>query len=68
VLTLAKAARLAKGKDDVLAFERVTRLGLALATKLRITPQSSIDPQTLGRRKKDHAQDVIAEILETTNE
>jgi hypothetical protein len=63
VLTVSKAARLAKGKGDALSFERLTRLAVTLATKMRITAQSNIDPQTLGRRKKDARPDVIAEIL-----
>jgi hypothetical protein len=63
VLSLSKAARLAKGKDDVLSFERASRLALTVGTKLRITPQSTRDPQTLGRRRKDTRPNVIDEIL-----
>jgi hypothetical protein len=54
-ISLAKAAKLAKGKD-VAAFERAARVALATAVKLRCTPQSSIDPVTAGRRKADVAR------------
>jgi hypothetical protein len=43
---------LAKGRD-VAAWERAARISMALGTKLRLTPQSTIDPHTAGRRKVD---------------
>jgi hypothetical protein len=53
VLTLSKAAKLARGKD-VAAWEKAVRLALTVATKLRVTPQSVQSPQVLGRRKADN--------------
>jgi hypothetical protein len=53
VLALSKAVKLARGKD-VAAWEKAVRLALSVGTKLRITPQSTQDPQALGRRKADH--------------
>jgi hypothetical protein len=50
---LAKAQKLAKGKD-VAAWEKAARVAVVLATKLRATQMSAIDPVALGRRKADH--------------
>ena len=50
--TLAEAFRLTKGKDTVAAVQ-ATRLALSLATKLRLTPQSRINPVTVGRQQRD---------------
>jgi hypothetical protein len=35
--------------DQVAVWEKACRLQMALATKLRLTPQSRTDPKTLGR-------------------
>jgi hypothetical protein len=53
VQALEKAAKLARG-NDVAAWEKAVRLALSVGTKLRVTPQSTQDPQALGRRKADH--------------
>jgi len=52
VQALAMMHRLAKAKD-VGEWERCGRMALALARALRLTPISTADPQTLGRRRKD---------------
>jgi hypothetical protein len=46
------STKLAK-KADLAGWERATRVLMSRATKLRLTPQACIDPQTLGRRRKD---------------
>ena len=40
-------------REKIAELDRAARLAMSLATKLRLPPSSSIDPQTLGRRKKD---------------
>jgi hypothetical protein len=54
VLSLSKAMKLSRSKD-VASFEKAARLAVTLSTKLRISPQSTVDPVTSGRRKKDAA-------------
>jgi phage terminase small subunit len=45
-----KSRKLAK-KPDTQAWERATRVMAMLATKLRLTPQATSDPQKLGRKR-----------------
>jgi hypothetical protein len=47
-----KVFKLAK-KEDVAAWERACRVQAMYATKLRISPQTCTDPQSIGRRRKD---------------
>ena len=49
-----KAAKLAKGKD-VQSWERASRMALAIARSLRITPQAKVHPEAAGR-KQPHGQ------------
>ena len=49
---VAKASKLAKAQD-VQSWERACRVMLALARSLRLTPQSTTDPQAIGRRRLD---------------
>jgi hypothetical protein len=62
VQSLSKAAKLARGKD-VAAFDKAARLALIIGTKLRLTPQSSTDPQSIGRRRKDAKPSPLDEFL-----
>ena len=57
-----KVFELAK-KDDVQEWERACRIQAMYATKLRLTPQSTQDPQTLGRRRKDYQPSPLDEFL-----
>jgi hypothetical protein len=52
VLSLSKATQLAK-ISDVKAWEKVVRLALTIGTKLRVTPQSCLSEDALGRKKLD---------------
>jgi hypothetical protein len=47
-----KVFKLAK-KEDVAAWERACRVQAMYSTKLRISPQTCTDPQSIGRRRKD---------------
>jgi hypothetical protein len=40
-------------RSNAAEWERASRIQTMYATKLRLTPQSTQDPQALGRRKKD---------------
>jgi hypothetical protein len=55
---LAKAFKLGRATDtaSVAAWEKATRVALALARSLRLLPINSIDPQSLGRRRKDRLE------------
>ena len=55
VQAVGKMHRLAK-KSDVAEWERAARVALALGRSLRLTPQSTTDPQSIGRRRKDAPQ------------
>jgi hypothetical protein len=44
-------ARLAKGKN-IADWEKAARVMASLATKLRLTPQSSVDPHALSRKRE----------------
>ena len=50
VQALGKMHKMAK-KSEIADWERAARVALALGTKLRLTPQSTTDPQTIGRRR-----------------
>ena len=50
----AKAYKLVK-KDDTRAWERACRVQAMLATKLRLTPQSSASGKVIGRLRRDGA-------------
>lgn len=50
-------------RTDIAAWEKAVRVVLSLATKLRLTPQSSTDPQTLGRRRKDEQKPSYLETM-----
>lgn len=52
VQAVTRTHRLGRGKD-VGGWEKSARLAMALARSLRLTPQSTTDPQTIGRRRKD---------------
>jgi hypothetical protein len=52
VQATAKTAKLGK-KSDVSAWEKAARLTMALARSLRLTPQSSIEPRTVGKHRRD---------------
>jgi hypothetical protein len=43
----------APSRKKIAELDRAARLAMSLATKLRLPPSSSIDPQALGRRKAD---------------
>jgi hypothetical protein len=47
---LVKVQRLAK-KADVAAWEKAVRAVLSMATKLRITPQATVHPESAGRKR-----------------
>jgi hypothetical protein len=48
---LVKTYKLAR-QSDTAAWERTARVALALATKLRITAQAQVHPETAGRRRQ----------------
>jgi len=48
--TAVLARKTARDPSLISAHERMTRLLLSLATKLRLTPQSRSDPKTVGRQ------------------
>jgi hypothetical protein len=48
-------------KSEAGEWEKASRVAITLATKLRLTPQSTQDPQALGRRRKDHHPSPIEE-------
>jgi hypothetical protein len=50
VQAIGKTSRLAQHKD-VGPWERAARVLIALARSLRLTPQSTTDPQAIGRRR-----------------
>jgi hypothetical protein len=52
VLILTRVKELSRDKD-VRAWDKAVRLALQTGTKLRILPQSTVDPVTSGRRKAD---------------
>jgi hypothetical protein len=52
VQALNKMQRLAK-KSDIAAWEKATRVALALGRSLRLTPQSTVRPETVGRHRAD---------------
>jgi hypothetical protein len=52
---MVKTYRLAKKPDFIAEWEKAGRLTLALARSLRLTPQAAIDPQALGRHRRDQA-------------
>src|SRR5262245_45681537 len=45
------ARSVGRDPDQIAGFEKVARLQAALATKLRLTPQSRYDPKTIGRQQ-----------------
>src|SRR5215207_9779610 len=45
-------ARHAVRRDDLDGWERAVRVQATLATKLRLSPQTRIDPKTLGRQQQ----------------
>jgi len=49
----AKAGIGSFNTDNAQDFERLSRTLMSLATKLRISPQSRVDPKSLGRRIAD---------------
>ena len=51
--SVAKTIRLGKEKGAVADWERSARVMVTLATKLRITPQASVRPETVGRQRRD---------------
>jgi phage terminase small subunit len=56
------AASLAETSDMIVVWERATRMQATLATRLRLAPQSRLDPKTVGRRAasyKPSAYDVV---------
>jgi hypothetical protein len=48
---LVKTYKLAR-QSDTAAWERTARVALTLATKLRITTQSQVHPETAGRKRQ----------------
>jgi hypothetical protein len=44
------ARALARDPDRVAEWERAVRVQASLATKLRLSPQSPLDPKTVARR------------------
>jgi len=50
---VVKTMKLARKGDAVGDWEKSARVMAMLATKLRVSPQSSTDPQAIGRRRKD---------------
>lgn len=57
-----KVLKLGRQKD-VGQWEKVVRLTMALARTLRLTPQSCIEPRTVGRRRKDATSPSYYEIM-----
>jgi len=53
LMAFAKAAVGSSNADSAQDFERLSRTLMSLATKLRISPQSRVDPKTLARRIND---------------
>jgi hypothetical protein len=49
----ARALSKAMRSRDVAGFERAARVALTIATKLRLTPQASCEPKTVGRMRRD---------------
>ena len=45
------ARKAARDQKKLSVWERAVRMQIALATKLRLTPQSRIDPKTVGRQQ-----------------
>ncbi len=52
---LAKCYKLAR-RGDVTAWEKCLRATLSAATRLRLTPQSSLHPDTAARKKSNQVQ------------
>jgi hypothetical protein len=65
VITVAKAAKLARLKD-IGAAERATRVAISLARAMRLTQQAQRDPVTVGRgnRKAERAAKAAAILAE----
>jgi hypothetical protein len=59
--------RLAKTKD-IAGWERACRVQAMYSTKLRISPQATTDPQSIGRRRKDDNDDAIRELIRMNEE
>ena len=55
VQALSKTFRLARRSDpaSVAAWEKSARVSISLATKLRITAQSQVHPESAGRQRKN---------------
>jgi hypothetical protein len=51
LLTRQSAAGMSDDPNLISAWERAVKLQAILATKLRLSPQSRIDPKTLGRQQ-----------------
>jgi hypothetical protein len=67
VQAMGRCARLGqRGKVD--DWTKAMRAVGMLATKLRLTPQSTSDPQTLGRRRKDAASASYYETMESDDD
>jgi len=49
----ARASASTFNADTAADFEKLARVMMSLATKLRISPQSRVDPKTLARRHAD---------------
>ena len=58
-IATVKVFELAK-TDDVAGWEKACRVQAMYATKLRLSPQATCDPQTIGRRRKDDNEAVEA--------
>src|SRR5215510_5694320 len=50
VMAFARASAGTFNSDTAVDFEKLARVTMSLATKLRISPQSRHDPKTLARR------------------
>jgi len=46
------AHELGRDSDKVVEWEKATRVQMALATRLRLTPQARSDPKTIARMQK----------------
>jgi hypothetical protein len=66
-IATSKVFELAK-TDDIAGFDKVCRLQAMYATRLRISPQACVDPQSIGRRRKDDHQAAMQELLMLNDE
>jgi hypothetical protein len=67
VLASGKVQKLARGKDTD-GFVKALRAMAAVASKLRLCPSAVTDPKTIGRQRRDTANDAAAALFELNDE